>query len=161
MASARVVVLALLVAACSAGALRAQALWQSQAPGSWPLPTVTGQEYVAQFTTLRSEVERMAIAARAGAEKRLSRAQIRKLVAAYSTVESKWVQMNVTKCGTPDSIVDQMKTVHVTTVQGQTKLCAAGLEPGDLREHHPDYRFGPPTQPHDFPPKSLPRFSGR
>jgi hypothetical protein len=94
----------------------------------------------------------------------LSRAEICTLVAAYSTAESKWVQfveMNMTKCGIPDSIVDQMKTVHVTTVQGQTKLCAAGLEPGDLREHHPDYRLGPPTQPNDLPLKSLPRVSGR
>lgn len=67
MASARVVAVALVAVAGSAGPLHAQALWPNQAQGFWPLST----------------------------------------------------------------------------------------------ENNPDYRFGPPTQPNDFPPTFLPRISGR
>ena len=72
----------------------------------------------------------------------------------------KYVEMNLSRCGIPDAVLSQLKTVHARTTEGRKKLCAA-LSPGDLRENNPDYRFGPPTQPDDFPLKSLPLFSGR
>ena len=64
------------------------------------------------------------------------------------------------KCGIPNGIVDQLKAVHINTVQGQKKVCAAGLV-AELRDDHPEHRFGPPTTPNNFPPRSLQRFSGR
>ena len=111
------------------------------------------------------------MAAKAGSETRVSREEMCKLVTAYGAAEIKWLkyaEMNMTKCGIPYSVVNQMTTVHIKTLEGQKKLCAAGLEPGDLRENHPDFRsgpadfrFGPPTQPIDLPPRFLPRISGR
>jgi hypothetical protein len=71
----RVVALALLVVAGSVGAARAQAPspgrsqeapWSSEAP----------QECVAKFTAMRSEVEKLGMAARGGSEQRVSRAEM-------------------------------------------------------------------------------------
>ena len=49
-------------------------------------------------------------------------------------------------------------------------VLAAGLDeaaraqapsPDQSTENQPEYHLGPPTQPNDIPPRSLPRFSGR
>ena len=187
MTSRRVVVLALLVAAGSIGDVRAQdpGSGKSATPGGepWAVPAelLLGQpdtslnECVAQFKELRAQVEREGLAAKAGAEKRLPRVEMCKLVTTYSAAEMKWVQfaeMNMTKCSIPNETVNQIKTVHARTAEGQKKVCAVGLGPGDLREDGPDYRYGPdyrwrgpgyrwdpPVRPNDY--KFLPRFSGR
>jgi hypothetical protein len=183
MTSARGVVLGLVLAAGPVGAAHAQAPWpgESQAEAirpsdapQVPLPTplnVVQQQCIAEFAALRSKVEKTGMAAKAGAEKRVSRKELCKLVTAYSAAETNWLtyaETNMTKCGIPDHIVTQVKTVHAKTAEGQIKLCAAGFSPAGLRENNldygfgpPDYGFGPPTQPIDLPPKFLPRFSGR
>ena len=87
-----------------------------------------------------------------------------------------------TKCDIPDHIVQQLKAVHAKTAEGQKTICSAGpagapvpalrlsdglgtprlpMRKPALRENQPEYRLGPPTQPNDIPPRSLPRFSGR
>jgi hypothetical protein len=73
----------------------------------------------------------------------------------------KYVKVNMSRCGIPTDIVVQLEMARAKTAEGQKKLCAAGSSPVDLHEYNPDYRFGPPTQPNDFPAKSLPRVSGR
>ena len=92
-------------------------------------PTAVQQECMTQFTTLRAEVEKRGLAAKAGGEKRVSREEMCKLVTEYNTAEIKWVKYaegNMTKCGIPKEIVTQLKTVHAKTAEGQKKLCAAG-----------------------------------
>jgi hypothetical protein len=173
---ARVVALALLVAAGSVGAARAQAPepGKSATPGAepWALPAelLSGQpntpspyECVFTFKELRAQVEKEGMAARAGAEKQLARAALCKLVTTYSATEMKWVQfaeMNMSRCGIPQEIVTQMKTVHAKTADGRKKLCAMGdrwpaNRPARLQDVRDDddqsYRFGPPTQPKRLP----------
>jgi hypothetical protein len=189
MTSARVVALALVVAAGSVGAVQAQtpwpnsppqgqtawpsaapqpqpqqapwpnsapaarpqeAPWPSNAPQAQPMaappagggfggapmgggfggaPNGVQQECMTQFTSLRSEVEKRGMAAKAGGEKQVSREEMCKLVTAYSSAEVKWVKFaegNMTKCGIPKEIVTQLKSVHAKTADGQKKLCSAG-----------------------------------
>jgi hypothetical protein len=92
-------------------------------------PTAVQQECMTQFTSLRSEVEKRGMAARAGGEKKVSREEMCHLVTAYSAAEVKWVKFaegNMSKCGIPKEIVTQLKSVHAKTADGQKKLCAAG-----------------------------------
>ena len=123
-----------------------QAPWPSSAPQAQPMaappmgggfggppmggpPSAVQQECMTQFTTLRSDVEKKGMAAKAGSEKQASREEMCKLVTAYSTAEIKWVKFsatNMAKCGIPKQIVDQLKTVHAKTAEGQKRLCAAG-----------------------------------
>jgi hypothetical protein len=128
MASARVAALASVVVAGSAASACAQPAWPGGAPAGpagppqhvpWPAgaplwPSQAQDTWcVARFTALRWEVEKLGMAARAGAEKRLSRAEMCKLVTAYATVQTRWVsyaERNMTKCGIPEHIVNQMKT---------------------------------------------------
>ena len=92
-------------------------------------PNAVQQECMTQFTTLRSEVEKRGMAAKAGGEKQAPREEMCKLVTAYNSAEIKWVNFavsNMSKCGIPKQIIDQLKTVHAKTADGQKKLCAAG-----------------------------------
>ena len=82
-----------------------------------------------QFTTLRSEVEKRGMAARAASEKQAPRDEMCKLVKAYGAAETKWIKFaesSMAKCGIPQEIVKQLKTVHARTADGEKKLCAAG-----------------------------------
>src|SRR5262249_35278322 len=128
-------------------------------------PFAEQQECMRRFAALRSEVEKKGMAARVGSEKRVARGEMCKLVTAYSAAEAErmaYVDTTMSRCGIPMDIVVQLKTVHAKTAEGRKKVCAIGFSPpGDLRETNPDHRFGPPTQPNDFPAKSLPRISGR
>jgi hypothetical protein len=119
-----------------------QAPWPASAPQGQPMaappmggpmmggpPSAVQQECMTQFTTLRSEVEKKGMAAKAGGEKQASREEMCKLVTAYSAAEIKWVKFsesNMSKCGIPKEIIAQLKTVHAKTADGQKKLCAAG-----------------------------------
>jgi hypothetical protein len=119
-----------------------QAPWPASAPQGQPMaappmggpmaggpPSGVQQECMTQFTTLRSEVEKRGMAAKAAGEKQASREEMCKLVTAYSTAEIKWVKFsetNMAKCGIPKEIITQLKTVHAKTADGQKKLCAAG-----------------------------------
>jgi len=89
----------------------------------------TQQACLGQFNAHRAEVEKNAMAARAGGEKHASREEMCKLVSAYANAESKWVkftQDNVTKCGIPQDAIKQLKGVHAHTLDIRKKICAAG-----------------------------------
>jgi hypothetical protein len=75
MTAARRVVLGLVLAAGLVGVARAQA------PSPGP-PADVREACVADYAALRSRVERMGMAAKAGGEQRLSRAEMCKLVTA-------------------------------------------------------------------------------
>lgn len=174
MASARRVALALVLATGMDGVVRAQAPWPAEPPPpTWPpdlvqapklAPAADQQACVAGFAALRSKVERAGLAAKDGAEKRLPRKELCKLVTAYSVAEISrmtYAEMNMTRCSLPKDIVVRLKTVHARTADGQKKLCVGGTEPQQPQDLRDDYRLGPLTQPIDVPVKSLPRFSGR
>jgi hypothetical protein len=96
-------------------------------------PTAVQQECMTKFVSLRSEVEKHGLAAKAAGEKHASREEMCKLVTAYGAAEVKWVKFvegNMTKCGIPKEIVTQLKTVHAHTAAGQKQLCAAGPAAG-------------------------------
>jgi len=87
------------------------------------------RECIAPFTTLRAEVEKRGMAAKAGGEKHVAREEMCKLVTLYSTAEAKWIKFaetNKSKCGIPDQIIHQLKAVHAKTTEGQKNLCSAG-----------------------------------
>jgi hypothetical protein len=92
-------------------------------------PPAAQQECVGSFTALRAEVEKRGMAAKAGGEKKATREEMCKLVTEYSVAEAKWIKFaetNMSKCGIPKQILQQLKTVHTKTTEGQKKLCSAG-----------------------------------
>jgi hypothetical protein len=92
-------------------------------------PPQAQKECVIPFTALRAEVEKRGMAAKAASEKQASREEMCKLVTEYSAAEVKWIKFaetNASKCGIPKQIVQQLKTVHAKTADGQKKLCSAG-----------------------------------
>jgi hypothetical protein len=128
----------------SAPAAQPQQPWPAAAPagpgpamgGPGPMgggmggpPNAVQQECMTQFTTLRSEVEKRGMAAKAASEKQAPREEMCKLVKAYGAAETKWIKFaetSMAKCGIPQEIVKQLKTVHARTADGEKKLCAAG-----------------------------------
>ena len=122
-----------------------QAPWPASAPPGQPMAAPAGppmggpmmggppsgvqQECMTQFTTLRGEVEKRGMAAKAASEKQATREEMCKLVTVYGAAETKWIKFavgNMSKCGIPKQIVDQLKSVHAKTAEGQKRLCAAG-----------------------------------
>jgi hypothetical protein len=92
-------------------------------------PTATQEQCVREFTTLRQEVEKKGMAAKAGNEKKVTREEMCKLVSIYATAEAKWIKFsadNMAKCGIPKQLVDQLKGTHTHTADARKKLCAAG-----------------------------------
>ncbi len=92
-------------------------------------PPAAQKECVEPFTALRSEVQKRGLAAQAGSKNQVSREEMCKLVTEYSTAEAKWIkfaEVNMSKCGIPKPVVQQLKSVHVKTADAQKKLCSAG-----------------------------------
>jgi len=99
------------------------------------------------------------MAAKAGGEKQVSREEMCKLVTAYSAAEIKWVKFaetHKTKCGIPDQIVQQLKTVHARTAEGQKKLCSAGPAGGPAAAPTLSDALGTATLPAREPEKRKP-----
>jgi hypothetical protein len=104
-----------------------------QGPGAGPGPTPEQQACLREFTSYREEVEKRAMAAKTGSEKKVTREEMCKLVSAYSGAEAKWIKYSedhVTQCGIPKPVVEQIKTVHVRTADIRSKICAAGPQAG-------------------------------
>jgi hypothetical protein len=94
-----------------------------------PGPSAEQQKCVQQFQTYRADVEKRARAAEAEAKKRPTRERMCELVGLYSTAEFKWIKFsesNMVKCGIPKQAIEQIRQVHVHTVEAKKKLCAAG-----------------------------------
>lgn len=151
------------LAGCTAAALAQTKPWptdnpQAPAQGSWPgdaqpaqpaqpmaMPVPAGpmmggpppnaaqQACIRDFTVYREEVEKRAMAAKAGSEKKVTREEMCALVSAYSTAEVKWIKFsvdNMAKCGIPKGAVDQIKGAHSHTAEIRKRICAAGPQAG-------------------------------
>ena len=82
-----------------------------------------------EFTKLREDVQKKGLAAKAAGQRKVSREEMCKHITAYSVAELKWVkysETNVTTCGIPAEVVQQLKQVHTNTEQTKEKICAAG-----------------------------------
>jgi hypothetical protein len=82
---------------------------------------------MAEFAKLREDVQTKGLAAKAAGARKVSREEMCKHITAYSAAELKWVKFtesNVTSCGIPVQVVNQLKEVHVHTEQTKEKICA-------------------------------------
>jgi hypothetical protein len=94
-----------------------------------PGPTPEQQQCMQEFTGYRGEVEKRAKAAEAESRKKPTREKMCELVTLYSAAETKWLKFsetNVAKCGIPPQAIEQIKAVHVHTMEAKKKLCAPG-----------------------------------
>jgi len=88
---------------------------------------------MAEFGKLREDVEKKAMLAKAAGQRKVSREEMCKHITAYSSAELKWVKFsetNITSCGIPAEVVQQLKQVHNNTEQTKGKICAAGPAAG-------------------------------
>jgi hypothetical protein len=86
----------------------------------------------ADFAKLREDVQTLGLAAKDAGQRKASREEICKHITAYSAAELKWVkytEANVTSCGIPSEVVQQLKRVHSNTEQTQEKICAGVSSP--------------------------------
>jgi hypothetical protein len=82
---------------------------------------------MAEFAKLRDEVQKKGLAAKAAGQRKVPREEMCKHITAYSAAELKWVkytETNVTACGIPAEVVQQLKQVHNGTEQTKEKICA-------------------------------------
>jgi len=82
-----------------------------------------------EFAKLRDDVQKRGLAAKAAGQRKASREEMCKHITAFSAAELKWVkytETNVTSCGIPAEVVQQLKQVHSNTEQTKEKICAAG-----------------------------------
>ena len=82
-----------------------------------------------EFTKMREDVQKKGLAAKAAGQRKVSREEMCKHITAYSVAELKWVkysETNVTTCGIPAEVVQQLKQVHTNTEQAKERICAAG-----------------------------------
>lgn len=96
-------------------------------------PTAAQQACIQEFGKFREEVEKRALAAKAGSEKKVPREEMCTLVTAYSAAETRWIKFsedNIAKCGIPKEAVNQIKGVHVHTADARKKICATGPQAG-------------------------------
>jgi hypothetical protein len=94
-----------------------------------PGPTPEQQKCLQEFTAYRTEVEKRAKVAEAESHKKPTREKMCELITGYATAEFKWlkfIEANLSKCGIPPQIVEQIKTVHVRTADTKKKLCTPG-----------------------------------
>jgi hypothetical protein len=98
-------------------------------PGSGaPPPSGAQQQCMVDFTKLREEVEKRGKSAKAASEHKVTREEMCKYITAYSVAEAKFsrfTEENESKCGIPPNVVQQLKTVHVSTEQTREKICMA------------------------------------
>jgi hypothetical protein len=118
----------------------AQSPWPAGRGGGGPPmmgggPTPEQVACMKGFSQYREETEKRGFAAKAAGERKVkvTREEFCKLVTAYSDSEVKWIKFtaeNMTKCGIPKEILEQIKASHVHTAEAKTKICSAGPTPG-------------------------------
>jgi hypothetical protein len=95
---------------------------------------------MAEFTKLREEVEKKAMAAKAAGQRHAPRIEMCRLITNYTAAEAKWVtytETNEQDCGIPLQIVKQLKQVHSNTEQTRVNICADSVAPS-MRMHIDD-----------------------
>ena len=83
------------------------------------------------FFPLRSEAEKRGKLIKAASDRHASPDEACKLIASYSQAEIKmikYVESNVSKCGIPPEVADQLKTSHKNTDNMQQKVCAVAQQ---------------------------------
>jgi hypothetical protein len=150
------VAMSVLVLAGSAGTVGAQ------------VPSAAAQaspECVTQFNTIRSEAETRGMAAKTASEKQASREDMCKLVKDYTAAEDNLVnfaETNMSKCGIPNEILLQLKTVRARNAINQMNWCVTEFRlktdfgPSNSRENYPGYRVGPDGYPFGPPRRPKP-----
>lgn len=103
---------------------------QASPPGGGGMPPC-----MAEFAKLRDDVQKKGLAAKAASQRKVSREEMCKHITTYSAAELKWVkytESNVTSCGIPAEVVQQLKQVHTNTEQTKERICstAGGPAPG-------------------------------
>jgi hypothetical protein len=98
---------------------------------SGPGPTPEQQKCLQEFANYRAEVEKRAKIAEAEGHKKEkpTREKMCELITNYSAAEFKWlkfIEANVSKCGIPPQIAEQVKTVHTRTAETKKRVCSAG-----------------------------------
>jgi hypothetical protein len=84
---------------------------------------------MAEFAKLRDDVQKRGLAAKAAGQRKVSSEEMCKHIMDYSAAELKWVkytEANITSCGIPAEVAQQLKQVHSNTEQTKAKICAAG-----------------------------------
>lgn len=104
------------------------------AAASPALAQFPGQEppCMREFTPLRDDTEKKANAIRDASKKKVTPQVACTLFNALSAAEDKMVKFtaaNVTSCGIPPQVVEQMKTSHARTLQIRAKVCQAAAAP--------------------------------
>ena len=82
-----------------------------------------------EFAKLREDVEKKGIAAKAAGIRKATREEMCKHITDYSSAELKWVKFsesNISTCGIPVQVVQQLKQVHGHTEKTKEKICARG-----------------------------------
>jgi crotonobetainyl-CoA:carnitine CoA-transferase CaiB-like acyl-CoA transferase len=85
-----------------------------------------------EFAKLREDVQKRGLAAKAAGQRKASREEMCKHITAYSAAELKWdeyTEANVTGCGIPAEVVQQLKQVHSNTENIKEKICAGVPSP--------------------------------
>jgi hypothetical protein len=83
---------------------------------------------IVEFGRLREDVEKKGKAAKAASEHKATREEMCKHVTVFAQAEQKWTkyaEANVTSCGIPPQVVQQLKAVHTHTEETREKICSA------------------------------------
>jgi hypothetical protein len=83
---------------------------------------------ILEFTRLREDVEKKGKAAKAASEHKATREEMCKHVTVFAQAEGKWTkyaEVNVSSCGIPPQVVQQLKAVHAHTEETREKICSA------------------------------------
>src|SRR5262249_36993600 len=87
---------------------------------------------MAEFAKLRDDVQKKGLAAKAASQRKVSRDEMCKHITTYSAAELKWVkytEANVTSCGIPGEVVQQLKQAHTNTEQTKERICSTAGGP--------------------------------
>jgi hypothetical protein len=139
MTPGRAPALAFAVMASSASAAQGQTLsWPSDAPVAQWQPTAT-EVCLHELGRYWQEVQKQAIAAKTGSEKKATREEMCNLLTAYSTAHANWIKYadeKMVTCGIPKQAVDQLKSALTRALDTAKKFCA-NVSP---------FRESPPTR---------------
>jgi hypothetical protein len=83
-----------------------------------------------EFTKMREDVQKKGLAAKAASERKVTREEMCKHITLYATAEAKWVKFtesNVTTCGIPREVAQQLQTMHGRTEQTRKNICTPGV----------------------------------
>jgi hypothetical protein len=140
-----------IIQALAGGETLAQAAFPAPPPGqgipATPQPqTGASDECMKGFAPLREETEKRGKLIKAASERHAPPDETCKLIASFSQAEIKmikYIESNMTACGIPTQIADQMKSGHKNTEALEKKVCMIAEQ---------IQKRGPSGPTGDFPP---------